>query len=68
MKRRLSGEAELAKDASIPACEHPNVHHKQLAVDHVFTGTYFIRFRPKDPEENSACPCGGLFRTDLHVV
>ncbi len=40
----------------------------RLAVDHAFTGTYVIRFRPKDPEENSACPCGCLFRTDLHIL
>src|SRR6266702_2507512 len=40
----------------------------RLAVDHAFTGTYVIRFWPKDPEENSACPCGCLFRTDLHIL
>jgi hypothetical protein len=40
----------------------------QLAVDHAFTGTYVIRFRPGDPEEASACPCGALFKTDTHVL
>ncbi|KAH9067012.1 hypothetical protein EDB83DRAFT_2596874 [Lactarius deliciosus] len=40
----------------------------QLAVDHAFTGTYVIRFRPGDPEEASACPCGALFKTDIHIL
>ncbi|KAH9046372.1 hypothetical protein EDB83DRAFT_2317697 [Lactarius deliciosus] len=40
----------------------------QLVVDHAFTGTYVIRFRPGDPEEASACPCGALFKTDIHIL
>jgi hypothetical protein len=30
----------------------------QAAVDHAFTGTYVTRFRPTDPPEARACPCG----------
>ena len=40
----------------------------QLAVDHAFTGTYVIRFRPRDSEEASACPCGALFKMDTHIL
>ncbi|KAH9165081.1 hypothetical protein EDB89DRAFT_1911709 [Lactarius sanguifluus] len=40
----------------------------QLAVDHAFSGTYVIRFRPGNPEEASACPCGALFKMDMHIL
>ncbi|KAH9051487.1 beta-lactamase/transpeptidase-like protein [Lactarius vividus] len=40
----------------------------QLAADYAFSGTYVIRFRPSDPEEASACPCGALFKTDTHIL
>ena len=38
----------------------------QLAVDHAFTGTYVVRFRPGDPEEASACPGGAKVFVDGH--
>ncbi|KAN0124635.1 hypothetical protein V8E53_015743 [Lactarius tabidus] len=40
----------------------------QVAVDHVFTGTYVARFRPKDPEEAAHCPCGNPLRSTQHLI
>ena len=40
----------------------------QLAVDHAFTGSYAARFRPADPPESLACPCGVPLRTPQHLI
>ena len=40
----------------------------QLAVDHVFTGTYAARFRPADPPESMRCPCGNNSRSPTHII
>jgi len=40
----------------------------QVAVDHAFTGTYVTRFRPNDPPEARACPCGFALRSPQHIT
>jgi hypothetical protein len=36
--------------------------------DHAFTGSYAQRFRPSDPPETLACPCGVSLRTPTHLI
>jgi hypothetical protein len=40
----------------------------QLAVDHMFTGSYAKRFRPADPPETLACQCRAALRTPSHLI
>jgi hypothetical protein len=40
----------------------------QLAVDHVFTGSYMSRFRPLDPPSSLTCPCGYHLRNPHHLI
>ena len=40
----------------------------QLAVDHAFTASYAIRFRPSDPPESLSCTCGNVLRTPYHII
>lgn len=40
----------------------------QLAVDHAFTASYAIRFRPSDPPESLSCTCGSVLRTPYHII
>ncbi|KAH9023992.1 hypothetical protein EDB84DRAFT_1274045 [Lactarius hengduanensis] len=40
----------------------------QVATDHAFTGTYSQRFRPSDPPEHVACPCGHPLRSAEHIL
>ena len=40
----------------------------QLAVDHVFTGSYAKRFRPKDPPKSLTCKCGAKMRDPDHIL
>ena len=40
----------------------------QLAVNHAFTASYTIRFRPSDPPESLSCTCGNVLRTPYHII
>jgi hypothetical protein len=40
----------------------------QLAIDHVFMGSYAARFRPSDPPEALLCPCGTPLCTPQHLT
>jgi hypothetical protein len=60
--------AEKSAETAPPSLDHARENPLlQLAMDHAFTGSYVVRFRPNDPEEASACPCGAIFKTDSHV-
>jgi hypothetical protein len=48
--------------------QHTTSAAVQLAVDHTFTGSYAKRFRPTDPPETLACPCGVSLRTPTHLI
>ena len=37
-------------------------------VDHAFTASYAIRFRPSDPPESLSCTCGNVLRTPYHII
>ena len=40
----------------------------QVAVDHAFSGSYALRFRPADSPESRMCPCGAALRTPQHIT
>ena len=40
----------------------------QLAVDHAFTASYAIQFRPADPPESLSCTCENVLCTPYHII
>jgi hypothetical protein len=60
---------ENGKKTRIPKYSRQNhICALQLAVDHAFTGSYARRFRPADPPETTACPCGAHTRSPSHLI